>query len=77
MDKYPLDVERWIIEGDVKTEKETIYVDIPQGADNNEIIILKTTEMLAIIIKVTLRSLKCDTIFKRDGMDFIVNKIFH
>ena len=77
--KYPLDVERWIIEGDVKkTEKETIYVDIPQGADNNEIIILKNHGNvisdnnkgdIKIFINVTN-----DTIFKRDGLDFIVNK---
>ena len=35
----PLEIERWIIVDNIKkVEKETIYVDIPRGIDNNEII---------------------------------------
>ena len=77
--KYPLDIERWIMEGNIKkTERETIYIDIPQGADNNEIIILKNTGNvindgnkgdIKVFINITN-----DTIFKRDGIDFIIDK---
>ena len=39
---YPLEVERWIKEDEIrKTEKERIYVEIPKGVDNNEILIVK------------------------------------
>lgn len=76
---YPLDIERWIIEGDVKkTEKETIYVNIPQGADSNEIIILKNkgniiNETNKGDIKIFI-NLTNNTQFKRNGLDFIINK---
>ena len=37
----PLDIERWIIENGNKIfENETVYVTIPKGVDDNEIIIL-------------------------------------
>ena len=39
---YPLEVERWIESNKVKhIETETIYVPIPKGVDNNELIILE------------------------------------
>ena len=35
---HPLEVERYIVENNIKrTEKETIYIEIPKGVDNNEI----------------------------------------
>ena len=38
----PLDIERWILENGIKIhENETIYVTVPQGIDDNEIIILR------------------------------------
>jgi DnaJ family protein B protein 4 len=38
---YPLEIERWIeAEGVRHIETETIYVPIPKGIDNNEIIVL-------------------------------------
>lgn len=40
--KYPLEIERWILENGIKkNEVETIYIDIPEGIDNNEILILR------------------------------------
>lgn len=40
--QMPVEIERWIIENNNKTfEKETLYVNIPKGVDDNEIIILK------------------------------------
>ena len=77
---YPLDIERWIMEGNIKkTEKETIYVDIPKGADTNEIIILKgqgnvinDTNKGDIKIFIHLTN---NTRFKRNGLDFVIDKI--
>jgi DnaJ-class molecular chaperone len=37
----PIEIERWIVEQGIKMfEKETIYVTIPQGIDDNEMIVL-------------------------------------
>lgn len=39
---YPLEIERWIVTNNIKKmEKETIYVDIPKGVDQNEIIMVE------------------------------------
>lgn len=75
----PLEIERWILENNNKVfEKEIIYVDIPQGIDDNEIIILR--EKGNIInhqnkgdIKVNI-IIKNDTPFKRNGLDLILDK---
>jgi DnaJ-class molecular chaperone len=38
----PLVINRWIIENDQKREEtETIYIDIPKGVDDNELIIIR------------------------------------
>ena len=38
----PVEIERWIIENGLKVfEKQTIYVSIPKGVDDNEIILMK------------------------------------
>ena len=38
----PVDIERWMIEdGNKLFEKETLYVDIPKGIDDNEIILIR------------------------------------
>lgn len=78
-DSVPMDIERWIMENGIKLiESETIYVTIPQGIDENEIIILRDKGNvindrlkgdLKIIIKVTN-----DTDFKRNGLDLMLEK---
>jgi hypothetical protein len=36
----PLDIERWVIENGIKVhEQEIVYVSVPQGIDDGEIII--------------------------------------
>jgi DnaJ family protein A protein 2 len=77
--KIPIDIERWIIENGNKVfEKETIYVDIPQGADENEIIIIRDKGNsvndtckgdIKIFVKVTNH-----TEFKRMGLDLVIDK---
>ena len=38
----PIEIERWLFQnGEKHFEKETIYLDIPKGIDDNELIILK------------------------------------
>ena len=75
----PLDIERWIIENGIKVhENETIYVTIPQGVDENEIIILRdkgniVNENIKGDVKVFVKILN-ETEFKRNGLDLILEK---
>lgn len=76
----PLEIERWIMEnGNNKVfEKETIYVDIPKGIDDKEIIILRDrgniiNEHIRGDIKVTIL-VQNNTQFKRSGLDLILDK---
>lgn len=75
----PLEIDRWILaEGMKIIEKETIYIDIPQGIDDNEIIILRDkgnviSENCKGDIKVTV-SIQNDTQFKRCGLDLVIDK---
>jgi len=77
---YPLEIERWIIEnGNKLFEKETIYIDIPKGIDDGEIIILKekgnvVNELIKGDIKLFIK-IENNTEFKRNGLDLIYNKI--
>jgi DnaJ-class molecular chaperone len=75
----PVEIERWIIENGLKVfENETIYVSIPQGIDDNEIIILKNKGNvlnddcrgdLKLFVKV-----ENNTEFERHGLDLLINK---
>ena len=77
--QIPIEIERFIIENGNKVfENETIYVTIPKGIDDNEILILKEKGNcinennkgdIKIIIKVNNNS-----IYKRSGLDLILDK---
>ena len=75
----PLEIERWILENGIKVfEKETIYVDIPQGIDENEMIILRNrgniiSEQCKGDIKINIL-VQNNTAFKRSGLDLILDK---
>jgi len=75
----PLEIERWILENGTKVfEKETIYIDIPQGIDDNEMIILRDrgniiSEHCKGDIKVNVL-VQNNTAFKRTGLDLILDK---
>jgi len=77
--KLPLAITRWLIELDTKVEQtETIYIDIPKGVDNDEIIIIPNkgnrisdTNRGNIEIKV---SVKNHEHFERNGIDLIFKK---
>ena len=76
---YPLQIEKWVMENNVKkVETELIYVEIKPGIDNNEIIILRNRGNVVnennigdikIFIKVTN-----NTKFTRDGLDLLFTK---
>jgi len=75
----PIEITRWIVEGDVRREEtETIYIPIPCGVDNNEIIILREkgnvlSENNKGDIKVFIK-INNDTDFVRNGLDLTLNK---
>ena len=75
----PLEIERWIMENGLKVhEKETIYVTIPQGVDDNEIIILRDkgnvlNENVKGDVKIFVK-INNDTLFKRIGLDLVLDK---
>jgi DnaJ-class molecular chaperone len=75
----PIEITRWIVENEIKREEtETIYIPIPRGVDNNEIIILREkgnvlAENNKGDIKVFIK-IQNDTEFVRNGLDLIMNK---
>jgi DnaJ-class molecular chaperone len=75
----PLEIERWVIENGLKVfENETIYVTIPQGIDDNEMIILRDkgnalNENVKGDVKIFVK-ITNDTMFKRYGLDLIIEK---
>jgi DnaJ-class molecular chaperone len=75
----PLQITRWIVENNTKREEtETIYVTIPKGVDNNEIIIIRDKgNSLADTNKGDIKlfiKIVNDTEFIRNGLDLILNK---
>lgn len=75
----PLEIERWIMEQGMKVfETETIYVTIPKGIDDGELILLKDkgnviNETCKGDIKVFVK-IENDSIFKRVGLDLVLEK---
>lgn len=75
----PLTIERWIVENNNKTfETETLYVLVPKGADDSEIIILRDKgnsmgENLKGDVKIFIKVVN-ETPFKRQGLDLIYEK---
>lgn len=76
----PIDIERWLIhDGHKIFENETLYVTIPKGIDDGEIVLIKDKGNVAredckgdikIIIKI-----ENNTEFKRSGLDLIYVKM--
>ena len=75
----PLEIERWIMEQGMKVfESETIYVTIPKGIDDGELILLKDkgnvlNETCKGDIKIFVK-IENDSIFKRAGLDLVLEK---
>jgi DnaJ-class molecular chaperone len=75
----PVDIERWIIQENNKTfENETIYVTVPKGIDEGEIIILKdkgnfVNEECKGDVKICIK-IDNNTEFRRSGLDLLFDK---
>jgi DnaJ-class molecular chaperone len=75
----PLEIERWILENGIKVhENETIYVTVPQGIDDNEMIILRDkgnviNENVKGDVKIFVKIIN-ESEFKRNGLDLILEK---
>jgi len=75
----PVDIERWIIQENNKVfEMETIYVTVPKGMDDGEIIVLRDKgnvlrEDCKGDIKLFIKIIN-ETEFKRSGLDLILDK---
>ena len=75
----PMEIERWIIADNIKAfENETIYLQVPQGIDDGEIIILRDKGNMAREdcrgdIKVFIK-IENNTDFKRSGLDLLLDK---
>lgn len=75
----PVEIERWILENGNKVfERETIYVSIPKGIDDNEIIMLRDkgnviNEQNKGDIKLFIK-VENTTSFKRNGLDLIFER---
>jgi DnaJ family protein B protein 4 len=75
----PVDIERWLMQdGNKVFENETVYVEVPKGIDEGEIILLKDKGNIAseeckgdlkIFIKI-----ENETEFKRSGLDLVLEK---
>ena len=71
----PLEIYRWVKNGPIKkNERETLYIKIPKGVDNNEIIIIRDkgniNNDLRGDVKVFIKIIN-DTNLERDGLDLI------
>ena len=75
----PVDIQRWIVDNGTKTfENETIYVTLPKGIDDNEILILKEKGNVSSStcigdIKLYIK-INNNTDLKRQGLDLIYEK---
>jgi DnaJ-class molecular chaperone len=75
----PVEIERWNMIGELKVqEEETMYINIPAGIDDNEIILMKdqghtVNENCRGDIKIIIQ-LKNETMFKRQGLDLVIKK---
>jgi len=75
----PIDIERWIIQdGNKVFENETVYVIVPKGIDEGEIIVLREKGNIMRDdckgdIKIFIK-IENDTEFKRSGLDLLLEK---
>lgn len=75
----PIDIERWLMQdGNKVFENETVYVTVPKGIDEGEIIVLRdkgnvTREDCKGDIKLFVK-IENDTEFKRNGLELIYEK---
>ena len=75
----PVEIERWFVQNGVKTiERETVYIQIPKGIDDGEIILLREkgnviNDTVKGDIKIFVK-VEAHTNFQRKGLDLFVNQ---
>ena len=75
----PLEIERFLMENGMKVfETETIYVTVPKGIDDGEMVLLKdkgnvVNENCKGDIKIFIK-IENDSIFRRAGLDLVLEK---
>jgi DnaJ-class molecular chaperone len=75
----PVEIERWTMIGELKVqEEETIYLTIPSGTDDNEMITIEgkgniANEQQKGDVKITIQVVN-NTVFRRQGLDLIFRK---
>lgn len=75
----PVDIERWCILNNVRSnEKEVIYLNIPQGIDNNDTLVIpekgnNINNEIRSELRLTFQ-INNSTEFKRQGLDLVYNK---
>jgi DnaJ-class molecular chaperone len=77
--RMPIEIERWTMIGELKIqEEETVYITIPPGIDENEVIIIEKkgnveNELLKGDVRINIQ-IENTTVFKRHGLDLIYRK---
>jgi DnaJ family protein A protein 2 len=75
----PIDIERWIVEKNMKVfEKETLYITIPKGIDDNEMIVIENkgnsiNENCKGDVKIFIKIIN-NTEFERNGLDLLIKR---
>ena len=75
----PVEINRWIMEHNMRTqETETLYINIPKGIDNNELIVVKhkgncISEFQKGDIKIMVK-IKDHDLYTRKGLDLFMQK---
>jgi DnaJ-class molecular chaperone len=76
---FPIEIDKWNVANNVKTaEKQTIYLTVPFGIDDNEIIILRDmgnsiNQTIKGDIKICI-NITNGTLFQRRGLDLVYKK---
>jgi DnaJ-class molecular chaperone len=77
--RMPIEIERWTMIGELKIqEEETVYITIPPGIDENEVIVIEKkgnveNEQLKGDVRINIQ-IENTTVFKRHGLDLIYRK---
>jgi DnaJ-class molecular chaperone len=77
--KVPINIKRWVVENGVKKEEsETVYLQVPKGVDDNELIIIRgkgnaLSQHNVGDVKIFIKIIN-DTCFTRNGLDLILSK---
>jgi DnaJ family protein B protein 4 len=75
----PIEIERYVLHNNIKaTEIESVYLNIPQGIDDNEMIIVRdkgnvVNDMFRSDLKIGIQIIN-NSEFKRQGLDLVYNK---